>query len=743
MVDRQTYWLGDFEKESRVTAECVRKELDCGTCPEATECRDASTCDGSTGQCIVGKPKTGARCDTGDPTTIGTCDVSGQCVGTSKCTGVTCAEETQCRHAGQCVAATGQCELGKVKTGWLCDDGNTHTHHDTCNAQGQCTGVSKCEGVTCPGETRCLSASRCVPTTGMCSTQQPKVGATCSDGDITTSDVCDARGLCISTPKCFGVTCPTETECLSGSQCVPETGKCSEQQPKIFASCHDPKSDPRIMSSRCDAAGKCISTSKCSGVKCSAETDCMFASECISETGQCSVPLPKTGHHCDDGLAFTVNDRCTVSGRCQGTQLCLGITCPLQTECLHSSVCDPLTGTCNAQRVKVGSRCDDRDDTTRDDKCGADGVCRGVSKCSGVVCEAPSGTRQCRVRGKCEPTTGQCPPIDSILAPPGTPCSDGLNSTVNDQCTASGHCVGVKFDDQNQVDDSSPHTTLITFGFLAAASLAIVIFGIGLLIVRRKRKGTQNSSGRVIHVIDDRQSRNILNPIFSDFDPEQGLAALFQLKNLSTNSPQFRAAKAALVGDLVDDSSMARPWSTPDHDIAEDNQSLLDIDLYADVAPAHQAQHDYAAPVDQVYPELDTPVQIFPSAPPPAPLQGSDDECGLYDEANSGYDFLDQVFTVDNSDDDEPEALPRINLKPPHPQDHCCCITGDVMIDPVVLRPCGHSVERLAIERWFESSSNRSCPECRTIIDSDPIPNIALRRAIETWQMENPERSCT
>ena len=78
------------------------------------------------------------------------------------------------------------------------------------------------------------------------------------------------------------------------------------------------------------------------------------------------------------------------------------------------------------------------------------------------------------------------------------------------------------------------------------------------------------------------------------------------------------------------------------------------------------------------------------------------------------------------------------------PQDHICCITYNVMCDPVVCSD-GHTYERAAITKWCERG-NKNSPMTRVELETisetycpynsmvKMVPNIALRGAIVQWR---------
>ena len=86
----------------------------------------------------------------------------------------------------------------------------------------------------------------------------------------------------------------------------------------------------------------------------------------------------------------------------------------------------------------------------------------------------------------------------------------------------------------------------------------------------------------------------------------------------------------------------------------------------------------------------------------------------------------------------EPEAidqelesrLPNTRSEPP---DHIvCCITGELMKDPVMCSD-GHSYERQAIENWFQN--NDTSPLTGARLDHKMLlPNHALRKGAEEWE---------
>ncbi|WP_255654318.1 putative metal-binding motif-containing protein [Corallococcus sp. EGB] len=140
------------------------------------------------------------------------------------------------------------------------------------------------------------------------------------------------------------------------------------------------------------------------------------------------------GNPCDDGNACTTGDHCEGVGleaRCVPAQT---TTCTQPTgACDARQECNPTSGRCEAVGSMVGKSCDDRDECTAGDICGADG------KCTGIAVSCTNSTDQCLASvGTCIPATGKC-----VFAPlpPTTSCQDARTCTTDDHCDGTGNCV--------------------------------------------------------------------------------------------------------------------------------------------------------------------------------------------------------------------------------------------------------------------------------------------------------------
>ena len=73
------------------------------------------------------------------------------------------------------------------------------------------------------------------------------------------------------------------------------------------------------------------------------------------------------------------------------------------------------------------------------------------------------------------------------------------------------------------------------------------------------------------------------------------------------------------------------------------------------------------------------------------------------------------------------------------PKPFVCPITQEIMKDPVILSD-GHTYERDAIEKWFETKDTSPTTNLK-IAAKTLTPNVALRQNIEEWREENGDGS--
>jgi hypothetical protein len=313
------------------------------TCPGASACVNAGTCDSTSGLCLAGTPKAdGTMCDDGKKCTSGDVCTAGVCGGAA----VLCTASDACHVAGTCDEGSGACTNPAAPDGQACNDGNACTQADSC-ASGTCTGGAP---VVCPGPSACTEAGVCQPATGQCVAINKPNGTTCDDGArCTTGDVC-TNGACGGAP----LACPAPADaCHTRGVCVESTGQCTTPVAPDGTACSD--GNACTQTDRC-VAGACAGSNP---IKCAAETACQFGGVCNALTGACSGTTPKpSGTHCDDGIKCTGSDACDGTGTCGGTPL----ACTGGQTCNESSgSCEDL-GTCASceQSHVVTGECDPR-----------------------------------------------------------------------------------------------------------------------------------------------------------------------------------------------------------------------------------------------------------------------------------------------------------------------------------------------------------------------------------------------
>lgn len=300
---------------------------------------------------------------------------------------------------------------------------------------------SKCAGVTCTPISQCHVAGQCQEDTGLCTNPLMDDGSTCDDGDVTSGqDKCTA-GECKGQHLCLKA-CTAPTQCHDAGTCNYETGQCSVTS-KPGAQCDD--KDQLTMHDICITVGNepvCKGQDLCAVHKeaggCKAKSQCHEAGECNYLTGLCSEPLKSVGTKCDDGDDTTKDDECTAEGACRGVAKCDKVTCAPLGACYTAGTCNSKTGQCDDPFAPSGGKCDDLNQYTVEDQCDGKGGCAGKDLCATVTCpQAPLGA--CEVAGSCDPLNGKCHVSNKAN---GVPCDDGDSKTSGDKCEA-GKCVGV------------------------------------------------------------------------------------------------------------------------------------------------------------------------------------------------------------------------------------------------------------------------------------------------------------
>jgi hypothetical protein len=262
------------------------------SCDEPGVCRTdkGATCeDGKT--CKYAVTADGEACDDGRACTKdGTCK-AGSC--TQSTTPTDCNDKNPCTD-DSCVEPNGCKNLNNTAA---CDDANACTSNDAC-AGGQCRGAAT---VDCSNATDACGTGMCDPKTGTCVKQAKPGGAVCDDGNTCTlTDTCNA-GVCAGVGNACG---PNATDCNPGMPndcmckdtfvvknglCVPTNDECARTNPcSPNATCFDPSQVDG------DAMCTCKPGYKGNGVTCD-QVDPCTPNPCGD--GQCS-PNNAGGHTC-------------------------------------------------------------------------------------------------------------------------------------------------------------------------------------------------------------------------------------------------------------------------------------------------------------------------------------------------------------------------------------------------------------------------------------------------------------
>jgi len=180
---------------------CTDDGCDAGACTHTDNCAAGSTCNETTGECVL-TCVAGDLCDDGDPCTDDECDtVAGACANTAKdcddgvaCTDDSCDAATgDCVHADNCTAPD-TCNL----TSGLCEAAVACTDDAGCDDGLFCNGLETCD-LTVPAAGVCVDGARpCADTIA-----DGTVGA-CGDAGVTES-CAEGSAAAVCTP------CPSPT----------------------------------------------------------------------------------------------------------------------------------------------------------------------------------------------------------------------------------------------------------------------------------------------------------------------------------------------------------------------------------------------------------------------------------------------------------------------------------------------------------------------------------------------------
>ena len=192
----------------------------CGGAPVVCAPLDAchlGVCDAVTGMCSNPAKPDGDPCDDNDACTQMDACQAGTCTGANP---VVCAALDTCHDMGMCSPVTGMCSDPVKPDGSACSDSDGCTQTDTCLA-GVCSGANP---VMCPPPDGCHTAGTCDQVTGMCSNPAKPDGDACDDNNSCTQmDACQA-GVCTGASA---VMCMASDSCHDVGMCDPTTAMCT------------------------------------------------------------------------------------------------------------------------------------------------------------------------------------------------------------------------------------------------------------------------------------------------------------------------------------------------------------------------------------------------------------------------------------------------------------------------------------------------------------------------------------
>jgi len=447
VLDGTTCDDGDLCTETDIcgSGACAGTALDCSSLDDVC---NVGACNAGSGLCEAQPSNEGGTCDDSELCTENDVCTAGVCGGSA----LDCSAEDDACFVGVCNSGTGICEPVEQPDGTACDDGDACTMDTTCTTGvcGDPTPVTCDDGNSCTVDT-CDSGTGCIftPDDDQDENSEPDP---CDDGDLcTVTDVCTGgvcggvamdcsvlddqcnlgicnatTGVCEPLNLTTGTPCDDANACTVGDSC--DTGACVPGAP---ADCDDGNV---CTIDSCDSVAGCLNDPD-PGAICDDGTECTETDTCDA-AGACAGTAVLDGTLCDDSQGCTENDFCT-SGVCGGDPVdCSSFDGPCAV-----GVCNPVSGTCEAQAINEGFACDDGDLCTDNGMCIA-GVCAGTTTdCSGL-------DDSCNV-GVCNPGTGLCetaPVLD------GTPCDDDNLCTDNDLCSV-GVCAGGQAVDCSGLDD--------------------------------------------------------------------------------------------------------------------------------------------------------------------------------------------------------------------------------------------------------------------------------------------------
>lgn len=385
----------------------------------------------------------------------------------------------------RCLSTTNNQAWSAVNNGLSCNDSDTCTYSDKCQA-GVCAGTTyscddslECTNNSCRGNGECdvtlqpgfcviwnacvatndqnplNTCQKCDPATAIAAWSPANESLACDDNNPQTIDDVCTNGFCIGT----GPTCVDSLECTEDIV-VPEgcsnpvmAGYCVIDEACYYTGTVDLVNRCRI----CDASVNQFAWSPNNGGSCSDDDECTTDDVCVNST------CTGTEITCSDGKACTA-DSCS-QGLCV-FQINAG-SCLINGECLADGAVNPtnICEKCNSAVLTVnwssndGQACGDNDACTSNDVC-VSKMCRGTSyscddgrACTADACNGTGGCNRtvndgwCMIDGNCIADNtlnsfNSCQKCNHDTASDDWSGNTGATCNDNDSCTWPDQCNG-------------------------------------------------------------------------------------------------------------------------------------------------------------------------------------------------------------------------------------------------------------------------------------------------------------
>ncbi|MBM4344739.1 MAG: DUF1566 domain-containing protein [Deltaproteobacteria bacterium] len=176
--------------------------------PDGAACSDSNACTvGDNCQGVVCLAGSATKCDDGNVCTTDSCDAAKGC--SNAAAAGPCSDGNACTPGDVC--ANGACLPGAVT---ICDDGNACTK-DACDAAKGCGNTGLPDGAACSDSNACTVGDNCQGVVCLAGS-----ATKCDDGNVCTTDSCDAGKGCVNAGVTAGTDCGGGKACNGKGSCV-------------------------------------------------------------------------------------------------------------------------------------------------------------------------------------------------------------------------------------------------------------------------------------------------------------------------------------------------------------------------------------------------------------------------------------------------------------------------------------------------------------------------------------------